>query len=53
MGESHTLVSERGSQQEHGVERVDSTGKEGRCQGGQGGQARRASIEQVEGSMTG
>ena len=30
---------------------MDSTVKEGRFQGGQGGQARRASLEEVEGSM--
>ena len=32
---------------------MDSTVKEGRFQGGQGGQARRASLEEVEGSMSG
>ena len=54
MGESRTLVRERGgSEREHGVERVDSTMNEGRFQGGKGGQARRASLEQVEGSMSG
>ena len=42
-----------GSEQEHGEERVDSTVKEGIFQGGQGGQTRRASLEQVEGSMSG
>ena len=42
-----------GSEREHGEERVDSTVNEGRFQGGQGGQARRASLEQVEGSMSG
>ena len=42
-----------GSEREHGVERVDSTVNKGRFQGGQGGQARRASLEQVEGSMSG
>ena len=31
---------------------MDSAVKEGRFQGGQGGQARRASLEQVEGSMS-
>ena len=41
------------SEREHGEERVDSTVKEGRFQGGQGAQARRASLEQVEGSMSG
>ena len=53
MGESRTLARERGSEREHGVERVDSTVNEGRFQGGKGGQARRASLEQVEGSMSG
>ena len=43
----------RKSEREHGVERVDSTVKEGRFQGGQGGQATRASLEQVEESMSG
>ena len=42
-----------GSERENGVERVDSAMKEGRFQGGQGGQARRASLEQVEGSISG
>ena len=32
---------------------MDLTVKEGRFQGGQGGQATRASLEQVEGSMSG
>ena len=42
-----------GSVREHGEERVDSTVNEGRFQGGKGGQARRASLEQVEESMNG
>ena len=50
MGESLTLARKRGSEREHGVERVDSIVKEGRFQGGQ---ATRASLEQVEGSMNG
>ena len=41
-----------GSEREHGVERVDSTVNEGRFQGGNGDQARRASLEQVEGSIS-
>ena len=53
VGESRTLARVRGSEREHGVGRVDSTVNEGRFQGGQGGQARRASLEQVEGSMSG
>ena len=52
MGESHTLARKGGSEQEHGVGRVDSTVNEGRFQGGKGGQARKASLEQVEGSMS-
>ena len=47
------LRERAGSEREHGVERVDSTVNEGRFQGGKGGQARRASLEQVEGSMSG
>ena len=42
-----------GSEREHGEERVDSTVNEGRFQEGKGGQAKRASLEQVEGSMSG
>ena len=44
--------SER-SEQEHEEERVDFTVKEGKFQGGKGGQARRASLGEVEGSMSG
>ena len=40
-----------GSEREHGEERVNSTVNEGRFQGGKGGQERRASLEEVEGSM--
>ena len=43
----------RGSEREHAVVRAESTVNEGRFQGGQGRQARRASLEQVEGSMSG
>ena len=54
VGESRTLARERGrSEREHGVERVDSTVNEGRFQGGQGGQARKATLGEVEGSMSG
>ena len=52
VGESRTLASDRGSEREHGVKRVDSTVNEGRFQVGKEGQARRASLEQVEGSMS-
>ena len=42
-----------GSEREHEEERVDSTVNEGKFQRGKEGQARRASLEQVEGSMSG
>ena len=42
-----------GSEREHGVGRVDSTVNEGGFQGGKKGQARRAFLEEVEGSMIG
>ena len=41
------------SEREHGKERMDSTVKEDRFQGGKGGQIRRASLGEVEGSMSG
>ena len=47
MSESHTLARKR-EIRKHGEERVDSTLKEGRFQGDQGGQARRASLGEVE-----
>ena len=54
VDESRTLVRERGrSERGHGEERVDSAVKEGTFQQGKSGQARRASLEQVEGSMSG
>ena len=53
VGESRTVARKRGSERDHGVERVDSIVNEGRFQRGQGGQARRASLEEVEGSMSG
>ena len=40
MSKSHTFLRER----EHGEERVVFTVKEGRFQGGKGGQAKRASL---------
>ena len=48
MGESRTLAGEGGSEREHEVERMDSTVNEGRFQKGKGGQARRASLREVE-----
>ena len=54
VGESRTLTRERGgSEGEHGEERVDFTVNEGRFQEGEGGRARRASLREVEGSMSG
>ena len=41
------------SEREHGEERVDSTVKDGKFQGVEQGQARRASLGEVEGSMSG
>ena len=40
MIQSCTLTRERGSKQEHGEERMDSTVKEGRFQEGDEGQAK-------------
>ena len=51
MGESCTLARKSGSELEHGKERVAFTVKESRFQGGKGGQARRPSLGEVEGSM--
>ena len=42
-----------GSEREHEEERVDSTVNEGRFRGGEGGQARRASLGDVKESMSG
>ena len=53
MGESRTLARRGGSEREHEEERVDTTVNEGRFQGGNGGQARRASQGDLEGSMSG
>ena len=51
MGESCTLARERGrSEREYEKERVDSTVNEGRFQGGKGGQGKRASLGEVEGT---
>ena len=53
MNESRTLAWERVSAREQGEKRVDSAGKEGRFQGGEVAQAKRISLEEVEGSMSG
>ena len=53
-GRERIKVGERGgSEQEHEEERMDSTVNEGIFQGEKGGHARRASLEEVEGSMNG
>ena len=47
-------LRERGRlEQEHGEERMDYTVKEGRFKGEMGGHARRASLGEVQGSMSG
>ena len=53
VGERCILASERESEWEHEEERVDSRVKVGRFQGGQGGQAKKASLGQVEGGKSG
>ena len=49
VGKSHTLARERGSERGHGEKRVDFTVNKGR----KGGQAKRASLEEKEGTMSG
>ena len=51
QGELEPLLDER--EGEHEEERVDSTVKEGKFQRGKGGQAIRASLGEVEGSVSG
>ena len=58
MGESQGerephLARDKGSEQEHGEERVDSIMKEGRLQGAKGVQAKRTSLAEVEERMSG
>ena len=54
QGEQKSQLMEReGSEREHGKESIESTVNEGRFQGGEGGQARRASLGEVKGSMSG
>ena len=54
QGEPEPHLGERGgSERKDGEERVDSTMKECRFRGRKGGQARRASLEEVEGNMSG
>ena len=53
VGESHTLASERGIRARACRGKGGLHGEQGRFQEGKGGQARRASLEQVEGSMSG
>ena len=53
MSTSRTLAREGGSEREHGEKRVKSTVKENRFQGAENGQARRVSLEELDGSMSG
>ena len=54
QGERESHLGEReGSEREHGEERMNATVKEGWFQEGEGEQASRASLEQVEKSMSG
>ena len=53
MGESHILARKSGSELEHGKERVAFTVKESRFQGEKRGQAKRASLGEVEESIRG
>ena len=53
VGESRILARKRGSEREHGKERVAFTVKESRFQEGKGGQARKACLGEVEGSIRG
>ena len=53
VSESRTLAKERGSQQKHGEERVDSTVNEGRFREEKGGQARKAFLGEAEESLSG
>ena len=53
VGDSRTLGRKRGSELKHEEERVDSTMKEERFQGGKRGQQKRASLGEVEGGMNG
>ena len=52
MGENQDEREPHFGEREHGEERVDSTMNEG-FQGGEGGQARRASLGDVEGNISG
>ena len=53
MNESRTLARERRSEREDGMKRVSSTMKESRLRGGQEGQAKRTTLGEVGGSMSG
>ena len=53
MGESQGGQERGGLEWEHGEERVDSSVKKGRFQGGKGGQAIKASLGDVEESTSG
>ena len=54
QGEREPYLGERGgSEREHGKKRVDSTVKESRFQGNEGGPPETASLGEVEESMSG
>ena len=53
VSDSCTLSRERGSKREHEEQMVDFTVKEERFQGGEGGQAKRTSLGEVEDSISG
>ena len=52
MSEKHVSARKRGSEREHGEEKVSSTLKEGGFQVRGGGQAKRASLGEVGKSMS-
>ena len=53
MSENCALARKRVLEREYGWKRVDSTVKEGGFQGGKEGQAKKASLGEEEGSMSG
>ena len=52
VSETRNLAQKKGSDREQGEERVDSSVKEGRFQGGEGGKAKRTSLGKVERSIS-
>ena len=53
MSETRAMARRGRSEREHGEETVDSTVKKGRFRGDEIGQASRAPLREVEGSMSG